>query len=389
MKKIDRHMIEKCFYSLLIFSITCFVVVAIYNKGGDDYVWHFDLASEFSLDGFLQYYIGCTYPLWHISAKIVSSILPFSDAVSAGLTTATFSLASFIVAIKWMQKECMPKEKVSLVSLMTFLLFVLGPLYVPQFNVRYYLGQGTPNTWHNPTNLAVRPFAILAFILIVKLIRDYKKSTDFNKKELLALSITLAISVLAKPSCIIMLVPGLGLYMIITILKDKKLLNLYVRIIFAFVPAVILLFAQYLIIFASGQRGNSIGIGWCDVLHLYTSNIFVSMLLALAFPLYIFIVDYKESLRDVSVGLALCCLVSGWLEAVLLFEDGDQFYTGNFLWGYYLAMFFVWMVTIKRLILMEKDKKYIKWIGWILLLLHCVCGTFYLYQLGFVPGVIF
>ncbi len=387
MKKSNKYNIICLVLAVVLFLFSTYVISAIYDKGGYDYGWHLNSAKEITIAGLVQYYISNTYPLWHLSAKIGTKILPFSDGMIVGVVTSMFTAIAFFFVCKWLLKECQQIKAPIIVMLVSMIMFVLGPLYVPQFNNYYYLGQGTPNVWHNPTNLAVRPLAILAFIIIIKMIRDYRNDLDVSKRDYIILAITLVISVFAKPSCIIMLIPGLGLYMVITFIKNRRLFKFYLKIVLAFVPAVVIFFSQYLIIFASGQRGDKVGFSWLTVWECYTQNVLISFLLAMAFPILVFVMDRKESFKDPAVHLAICCLISGWLESALLVEDGRYLKSGNFLWGYYLAMFLVWMVALKRFLLINREKEVSILISGMLLILHVACGFIYVYQLVWIPGI--
>ena len=44
---------------------------------------------------------------------------------------------------------------------------MVGPLYLRFYNHLYYLGQNTPNPWHNPTYTGVRPFMFIVTLLTI------------------------------------------------------------------------------------------------------------------------------------------------------------------------------------------------------------------------------
>lgn len=367
------------FLSILLFVLSTLVILAIFNKEGYDYLWHLESAKTLSLKNFFSYYQENTYPLWHVFCSIALQILPFSEGLIVAMVTSVFTMVTYIIVYKWLKQQCNLNDNVWIISILSFFLLILGPLYFPWFNEYYYLGQGTPNTWHNPTNLAVRPFAVISFIYILKIIDNYNEKRQPNLKQYIVLSITLLLSVLAKPSFILMIIPGLGLFMIGTFIKDNKLFGCHMKMILAFIPAVLLFLSQYLMIFVSGRRGDSVGFGWLKVMHLYTPNVMVSFLLAFAFPIYLFVLDFKDSIKDSSVQLSLCCLCSGWLEAAVLLENGRHMSDGNFCWGLYIAMVFVWMTSIKRIIMLTNQRKdRFVLIGWILLVLHICFGAFYM-----------
>lgn len=387
MNKKNKGFIPTVLFILLYCISSVAVVNAVYKTGGGDYLWHLGSAKEISFKGFVDYYIVNPYPMWHILCKLAICISSLPEDWIVAFVTTLFSFVAYIIVNFWLTSECKSIEKDFLVNILTFALFILGPLYLPRFNPNYYLGQGTPNTWHNPTNLTVRPFAILTFIILIKLIEDYQlEKKGFDRRRLYLLSFTLLISVWAKPSFIMMVIPGVGLFMIVTCYKDRSLMGLYLRIILAFIPAVILFLSQYVMLFVSGERGDAVGIGWLTVLHMYTSNVIISFLLAFAFPIYWLLVDFKDCIKDVSIQLGTCCVCSGWLEMAVLLENGIHRADGNFFWGYYIAMFFMWLAIIRRFILSQNRKNIRLWIGWILLVLHIIFGIYYILHILYGGG---
>lgn len=90
------------------------------------------------------------------------------------------------------------------------LLFVIS-VYAPFFNKFMYLGQWSPNIWHNPTTFLLKPFALLGFFGMY----HYIQGSSFTKNKLfvIGLSALLTISIWAKPSFVITFYPALFIYL--------------------------------------------------------------------------------------------------------------------------------------------------------------------------------
>ena len=154
---------------------------------------------------------------------------------------------------------------------------VKGLKDVIEFNPFYYLGQGSPNIWHNPTNIAVKGFAVLCFGLVIYILESAK--TD---KELLwtyiILSVLLVLSALAKPSFFQGIVPGLGLYFIFALIAKgfKTQIKRFLLIALSFVPSACVIGFQFVCsFFIQGNigEGNGIGIEFGRVLHNWSPHL--------------------------------------------------------------------------------------------------------------------
>lgn len=312
---------------------------------------HANWAKEINLGNFTHFFVNfVSYPLWHIIVKILNRIFCFSLYSSAAGATALFNcFALWSVLFVWnrMGNKTMAPNDMAFWSVC--LLFV-GPLSAPWFNKEYYLGQGTGNIWHNPTNIAVKGFAILAFYIIVHLLKSTETKTK-TTRYYIALSILLFLSALAKPSFLQGMIPGLGLYFILHLIGKGFKQNIlhFFKIALCFVPATCLLFVQFLSSFffeTSIAEGNGIGIAFGYVLHAWSPNLLISFILAFAFPIFVFSFNYKTLCRKTSVQLVICYELMAWLESAFLYEIGPRSGDGNWLWGSYLSMFIVWMVAL-------------------------------------------
>lgn len=337
------------FVGMLLIFIMTFAVV--YNRYiYSDFVTHAKWAIK--LDRHIFHYMSeyISYPLWHIVVKSIYRFFHFGIEVSAATATALFNcVAGWSILYAWDRLGSRPlSAKIKVIWAVCILL--MGPLYAPWFNSEYYLGQGSGNVWHNPTHTAVKGLAILCFVWIVRLVN---REIQHKKWEYVFLSILLFLSALAKPSFLQAMIPGLGLYFIIELFRDgfKKHIVHFLCIATTFIPSVVLLGWQFIVnffvsteIYESGGAG--IGIGFGVFLSRWTNNLFFSLFLALAFPLFVLLIDAKCLLKDTSVRIVLCYGLCSWLEAAFLYEKGIRMKDGNWTWGYNLALLVIWTLFI-------------------------------------------
>lgn len=379
-------------------------IVTLFQVDGGDFVAHISWAKRFNFTYLGEYLTKVTpYPLWHFLVKACKVLFDIEWAAAASLVTATVNGFSFLAAV-WTQKVLFPEmdDREGHTIFWAICLMFVGPLYFPRFNDIYYLGQGTGNIWHNPSNIMVKLFAIVAFCLIAKIVNKKEQAT---KCEIIALVITLVLSVIAKPAFLQAIIPGLGLYMLIRLWKDKSKEEFKKFVIMAasFVPAVIIMFIQLYITMFGTTRGSKMeselaageavvlsnyqqgmGIAWGKTYAYWTPNIYVSFLLAFAFPLFVFLFNYRKLIKDKVVQLVLCYELAAWLESVLLYQKGPGEHQGNFFWASYLSMFMTWMIMLYHYLisLKEMDKKtvrnYVYMFGGIgLFAMHLILGIMY------------
>lgn len=343
--------------------------------------------NDHNLFDFMTNYIA--YPLWHILFNVIYRFFPDLRQASASTTAFFNCLALWGVMFVWKKFSSNSLEFGYIAFYSTCLLFV-GPLMLPVFSPNYYLGIGSGNVWHNPTNIAVKGMAILSFYIIVCILESTKTERELLKYYL-TLAILLVFSVLAKPSFFQGIVPGLGLYFIFILLTKgfNSHIKRFLCIIVSFIPSACIIIFQFICSFfiqGSVGQGEGIGIEFGRVLHHWVPNLGGAFLLAFAFPIAVLVVNFRCLISKTSIQVALFYEFAAWLESVLLYEKGSRELHGNWLWGSYISMFMIWMVFLIEYIKLlsdeevsEKRKKFNLCII-PLLFLHLLYGINFWYQ---------
>lgn len=228
------------------------------------------------------------------------------------------------------------------------LIFVTS-IYIPFFNKFMYFGQGSPNTWHNPTTFIIKPIAILCFWGLVTYIQKYQHLS--NKKLPIILSILFALSVWAKPSFAITFYPALLIFLIIYYRKNFKI---YWNIFLILLPSIILLAIQYYHTYSqslasTNDMKDNIIFTFFGVIRLWTKVPFISLLLAIAFPLSILVIDLKNVKKNQILILSWLNVIIAYLEFAFLAEK-YKFPQGAFGFGYNLALFLLFIFSFIHLL---------------------------------------
>ncbi len=229
----------------------------------------------------------------------------------------------------------------TLLVLVTATLMLSAPIVRPWWTHRIYLGQISPNIWHNPTTVVCWPLVILLFFAAVAFLRLGRL------RELVVVGLLSALSVLVKPNYFLAFAP---VYAVLT-LRRFGLSWIWLLSQAALIPTVMLLCWQVATSFLGPNAMRpDLHIAWMPlaVWHIYSNSIPVSLLFSLSFPLS-YLVIYRRCLqnRDMLLfawGVMLCALAwTGCFAEVRL--DGTLDGDFNFSWGSHLALFMLFLVT--------------------------------------------
>lgn len=359
---------------LIVGTITYWAALAQTIKVNSDYYFHANWSRTISihhLETFFSTY-KVLYPVWHF-------LVFFFYRIGAGIETASAIVAAltnmllFFISITYMRQNA--DRKICQVVIGAVVLLLLQPLWIGM-GYAVTMGHFSPNEWRNPTTLIARPFGMVAFIFLVRIL---KRPVTGQKINYFIYMLASSLSVLAKPSFLQMFIPGIGFYMAVELIqaKQKKVLFIdYVKIAAASIPSVAILFLQF---FSNFGEGNQIGISWLEFWRTHTNNILLSMIMAFAFPIYYCIIDWRRLFSLVEVRLVTAIQVIAWLEGAVLVETGSRRSHGNFVWANSLAMFLLFAVMIKEFLCysdqsVNTPKRAKVLIGWGILLLHFISG---------------
>ncbi len=364
--------------------------------GKSDMLAHMKSAASFDL------VMGLTHNGWHFVCWLFYACLPISLEVAAGLSTAVFNTLTAVLVI-WLIERYFKdiSSHVPAATVTAIISLIVGPLYLRFYNSRYYMGQGTPNVWHNPTTVACRPFMILITVLTVEYWscdreehvavgrRSLKKTTAYQW----GLMLLLLISTIIKPSYLMVYLPVCGLRGLYLLGKGrgKNIISLICQHLY-FIPSLLVFLWQYIKIYLLGGISGNVGesgieIAFFKVARLYASSVTVSLILKMAFPFLVILIWRKVLFKDKLFQLVFAQFVSGLLITWTFAETGKRAKHGNFGWGNMLAaslfwifcvIFFVKEVLENREKIAESAAEKVKYgIPAIVLLWHLLAGISY------------
>lgn len=205
------------------------------------------------------------------------------------------------------------------------------------------------NTYHNPTVLLAKPLCLLAFDRTLAVLQ--LKQTKWP----LALSILTALTLLAKPSYLICLIPALLLLLIYRYFC-KQPTNWLPLTTGVFLPALLILAWQCALAFGPEHAvglpyHRSITFAPFAIANFYAHcnvpNVIWQPLLSLLFPALVYLICLPESRKDLSLNLCwLTFLISlAYYFFLAELECGKIDLSANFAWGSQLSFFMLFVYS--------------------------------------------
>lgn len=313
--------------------------------------------------------------LWHLLVYAISSLTGISlirgAIVTTGLCITLLALVKYYCFLSFLKEK---NYSVAVLFLLTVISMIAMPIYIPWFNKNLYLGQGGSGIWHSPTLLLLKPIAFLSLLLTMQFLDQEKMKTMF-----LALFF-LILSIFAKPNFILIFIPSLISYLFMM----RKNYNFDRKIVLFLVSSIVLSFCilavQYYITYSAKtniQELSHIVVSPGSVWKFYSPSIMVSILITLAFPIFVLIGSKEQSKFLIfSWLLVFFALFQAYVFAEAL-GSGQIKMDGNFFWGYNCAIDFVFVFSMIHYLKFYQHYK-LTFLGNLLLTLQGISGIIYL-----------
>ncbi len=256
------------------------------------------------------------------------------------------------------------------------------------FSQHFYLGQLTPNVWHNSTTIFVMPFAMLLFFQSYELL--FTNTDHSNKRLLIYVTLLIVINALIKPSFLFTLLPSVFIFFCINnfsgYAKTKPVQLL------PYLFGIIFIAAEYYIIFKlnyassvaeriSNDDGKAtIILAPFEVWRYYSDNPLSATFTSLFFPLLYLIISKGNPLKNKLVQFALVNFIVGFGIWILFAEEGARKFHANFIWQVVITTYLLFFSLLLNLINDIKSSKLSRNKQFIIgsaFLLHFIWGIIY------------
>jgi hypothetical protein len=314
-----------------------------------DYQLHQDFVSVFLYTGDLRHFIT-TVPhfLFHLLAVILVKLLSVSmmdGFFGAAMIFYCLMAIALYSSLVWFLGK--PTRVITglFYGVTAVLLMLVMPInmFTP---TNLYLGYIPIHAYHNPTIVALKPFALVLFMLVVRVF-DGKPVTHPRRFIAFALVVTV-MSILAKPSYMLALLPALIIFSLVAYwrrwpVKWRLLIGGIV------LPALSLLGIQALL-FASNSHiiiaPFAVMDAWAERINPLANRVLLlKFLLSILFPLLVYLFYFKTAFRKMYLNLAWLTFGFGALINYGLAEAEPRLADGNFTWTGQITLFILFVAS--------------------------------------------
>ncbi|MFA5401193.1 MAG: hypothetical protein WC359_12170 [Dehalococcoidia bacterium] len=276
------------------------------------------------------------HPGFHALSIGVSKLTGRTLQESGIVVHTLFTVLTIFIVYKILASYLKNKYSENFILLMTACVSLVIAIYVPSFSMNMYLGQGNPNMITSVTLTALKPFMLLCIIFYLAMIKAVDSKSGEVMKYGGLLAAALMVSVLMKPSFALVFIPAVAIQLVLTHTRNIKLYTCMAVII---LPALAVLIWQSYNMFIAPEVGykSAIEIKPFYIWNTVTRNIFISILLATAFPLIITLLNPKKAFKNNGLVISWIMALIGIAQYAFLVETTSPF-AYNWMWGYSLSL---------------------------------------------------
>lgn len=331
--------------SLLLVAIFTPVILNMLRSGNDypahiysAYVWeqtgYFDRPRPQFL--FHAAIVGIHRLLPGSSIDMAAAVLGIACYVTVGVTLFSLMFASL--------KGWSYRGKLLFALTTTLILMLAGPVnLLTAGNHNLYLGYLSPHIYHNPTITLLKPFALLLFLLVLRVF----DGMSISRPLLACCALVTTLGTIAKPNYVIAVLPVLALLAFIAFLR-KQSVNWLLLAAGVMLPAVIVLLWQRAY-YQATDMGSFI-FAPLQVMNAYSpGSLLPKFLLSILFPLCVAFLYIRAAGRDRMMQIAWLGFAVGVLYTYLLAESKD-YVDGNFTWSGQITLFILFVASALLLI---------------------------------------
>ena len=333
------------------FVVLCFLVVLIFlpilyanmyvNVAETDFEPHLLSAQALENDpGSVPAFI-LAHPAWQWLIILINAVSGVSLETASVIGALFCEALTAIVLLRWFMPALSKNDLIPLRKGVIILgLMVASPISVFWLlDQRMYLGYIGISSYHNPSILLLRPFAILQFIYAY---RFFSKEKPGVRETGIAFAVSL-LATFIKPSFAICILPAL---VSIALLQwvGKKTVDAGGLVWGFLIPIVGMLGWQFLITYVTD---DSAGIAFLPfkVMTTYSDYLLPKFVVSILFPLVVSIFYLKRALLDARMRLAWSIFLFGAFFTYFWAETGNRFYDGNFGWSGEIALVILFITS--------------------------------------------
>ena len=332
---------------LVIFGLFLLAFYKMMINGGDN-LEHLKLVEAIlnkdANGGYLVHMV--VYPLYHVTTRMVSFICLNDIHIAAMCVLTLANIVSVIVMRRILNAICIGVNtwKKYAIDILAFFYLIFETFAGPLTDWRIYARQCGPNPWHNPTITFVRPIGLLALLYFIKYMNGLDNNSE-DRRNLVLFSLFSTLSVLAKPSFMMVFLPAMGIYVLFFYwMRDfyGKMTDA-IRLLMAACPSLVIIIFQFLFCqFYNEGTVSPVKFQFGGFSDFSCIEIVKVCIATFPIPIMAFFLYGKRVFESIYSKIGYLALVFGIIEMFFLTNGGS----GDFSWGYDLAVGVITMVTL-------------------------------------------
>nr|WP_297864254.1 hypothetical protein [uncultured Acetatifactor sp.] len=261
------------------------------------------------------------------------------------------------------------RGKISVLTLASALgLNLVMAFFWPYAGSYPYVSYQAGNIWHNSTYQCMKPAAIAAVLCYLNLEKNYRQKITL--RQWLLLSGLLVLTTGIKPSFLTVFAPMLAIKLLADLCRKVSFRQVFL-LGSAVLPSLGVILWQNAVLFGT-ETGHGITFSPWYTFSLHANRTKLAVLCSIAFPLAVLLFSLKELFRDRRYLFFWGVTGIGFLEALCLAETGSRSRDGNFLWGYCIAIFLIFVFSFEKWLLLLKKEKHVLYYRTCFVIASCV-----------------
>lgn len=233
----------------------------------------------------------------------------------------------------------------AVVLLFSFVCNIAMPFFVRAAHYQRYIGYQSPSIWHNSTYICMKFCGVLVLLMYLRMERKYRTGLTVREWLLLAGAFVLVNAV--KPSFFLVFAPVMAVYLLVDLMRGVPFVRVFLFGL-TVLPSLLVILWQNMVLFG-GDTGNGIEIRYGYTLTLHSTHPKVTLLLSVAFPLFVLIFLWKELWKDKWYLFSWLVWGVALVQVTFLTESGARARDGNFMWGYSFGIFLIMIWSVVKL----------------------------------------
>lgn len=267
-----------------------------------------------------------------------------APTVLIAVMLAAVAAGTVLLTEKLLKKLIHSQETTVFTAAGALLLNFVMPFFWRYAGMYRYVSYQSGNIWHNSTYQCMKAAALAFMLVYLDLEETYKEK--LSVKSWFALALLLFLTTGIKPSFLTVFAPVLALRLLWDLCHKTPFKQVFLMG-STVLPACLVMFWQSGVLFGE-DTGHGISFQPWYSFSLHADRPKLAVLCSLAFPLVMLLFSFRELRKDRGYLSAWIMAGIGFVEALCLVETGSRARDGNFLWGYSIALFWLYLSSFAK-----------------------------------------